>query len=221
LPTSYLATNDWQLLRVGDFDGDGKSDLFWHHTTMRYNYIWFMNSANIRESLPVTYIDNDEWQIVGVGDVDGDGKCDILWQHTSGLIYAWFMNGATLKGTAELGSVSGSGWKVAGMGDYDGNGQADVFFRNTTTGDNLVWLRVGSATNQYTLSVLDSNWKAVGYSTQYIRETETMQTTGQATMTVQEPPAAEVMRVQAPSWRTVQLAPRSSEAGQRILEARK
>ncbi len=219
LPTSYLATNDWQFLRVGDFDGDGKSDLFWHHATLYYNYIWFMNGATIRESLPVTYIGNDEWQIVGVGDVDGDGKCDILWQHTSGLIYAWFMNGATLKSTAELGSVSGAGWKVAGTGDYDGNGQADVFFRNTTTGENLVWLRVGSTTNAYTLSNLDIAWKVAGYTLQYIRDTAA--TADSATMIVQAP-RAETMRVQPPTWRTTMpLPPRAGEVRQRILEPKK
>jgi hypothetical protein len=152
-------------------------------------------------------------------DFDGDGKCDILWQHTSGLIYVWYMDGATLKSTVELGSVSGAGWKVAGMGDYDGNGQADIFFRNTTTGENLVWLRVGSTTNAYTLSNLDIAWKVAGYTLQYIRDTAA--TANQATMTVQQPPAAEVMRLQAPSWRTVQLAPKSGEAVQRILEPKK
>jgi hypothetical protein len=32
---------------VGDFDGDGRSDILWRHDATGQNLIWFMNGATL------------------------------------------------------------------------------------------------------------------------------------------------------------------------------
>ena len=63
-----------------DFDGDGKTDILWRHTTTGTVAIWLMNGA-IVSSIGVPGAIPSDWQIKGVGDFDGDAKADVLWQH--------------------------------------------------------------------------------------------------------------------------------------------
>jgi FG-GAP repeat len=69
---------DWTTVGVGDFDGDGKADILWRHTS-REVPIWFMNGTTIASVGLLGRVGTD-WTIAGVGDFNGDGKADILWQ---------------------------------------------------------------------------------------------------------------------------------------------
>ena len=40
---SRFADTRWQLVRVADFNNDGKPDLLWHHQTSGDLYVWYMN----------------------------------------------------------------------------------------------------------------------------------------------------------------------------------
>jgi len=40
-------SNDWQIHGLGDFDGDGKSDLLWRHDNGQV-YIWEMNGLQVK-----------------------------------------------------------------------------------------------------------------------------------------------------------------------------
>ncbi len=35
---------NWSIAGVGDFNGDGKSDILWRHTS-GVNYVWYMNGV--------------------------------------------------------------------------------------------------------------------------------------------------------------------------------
>ena len=67
---------------VGDFDGDGKSDILWRNSTTGQVYLWFMNGTTITSSGSVTYVSSD-WVIQGVGDYDGSGRAGILWRNST------------------------------------------------------------------------------------------------------------------------------------------
>ncbi len=85
---------NWSIAGVGDFNGDGKSDILWRHTS-GVNYVWYMNGVTLTGGDYIPTVPDMNWAIAGVGDFNGDGKPDILWRHTSGVNYVWYMNGVT------------------------------------------------------------------------------------------------------------------------------
>ena len=75
----------YQVKGIGDFDGDGISDILWQDTssgrpTSGWTLIWFMDGSTIASGEAVRLVGDPNWKVRGVGDFNGDGKADILWQ---------------------------------------------------------------------------------------------------------------------------------------------
>ena len=106
------APNVWSAVGIGDFNGDGKSDVLWRHSNGT-TAIWLMNGASaLGQGLGIVA---STWSIAEIGDYDGDGKSDVLWRDTLGDLVIWFMSGATIASTASiLGNVSTS-WTVQSL----------------------------------------------------------------------------------------------------------
>jgi hypothetical protein len=149
----------------GDFDFDGKADIFWHHYTNGQNMVWLMNGATVTSNLPSTTEPTLAWQPVGIGDFDNDGKADVFWRNMStGQTRVWFMNGAAVTTSTASNTVADLTWDVVAVGDFSGDGKADVFWRNHSTGANALWIMNGAAvsSNNSLPTVSDTNWKVAG-----------------------------------------------------------
>jgi Phosphoesterase family/FG-GAP-like repeat len=99
----------WSVAGIGDFDGDGKSDIFWRYS-LGQTAIWLMNGATVSSpawpgNIPTV------WSIVQTGDYDGNGTSDILWRDTSGNTSIWFMNGTAIASLGAVGNIS-TNWTV-------------------------------------------------------------------------------------------------------------
>ena len=109
-PNSKPATTG-TTLPIVDFDGDGKTDILWRHTTTGTVAIWLMNGT-IVSSIGVPGAIPSDWQIKGVGDFDGDAKADVLWQHpATGTVAIWIMNGTTISSIGVPGAIP-SDWQI-------------------------------------------------------------------------------------------------------------
>ncbi|MBF0458526.1 MAG: VCBS repeat-containing protein [Nitrospirae bacterium] len=98
---------------MGDFDGDGKSDILWQNSSTGAVAIWLMDNATIKSYGSAASSMDAAWQIKGVGDFNGDGKSDILWQNSStGAVVEWLMNGTSLKGASLVSSTVDSAWQI-------------------------------------------------------------------------------------------------------------
>jgi hypothetical protein len=155
----------WKVVGVGDFNGDGKSDLVFQNQATNQVAIWFMNGYLYQGGVLLPFTPPAGWTVAGVGDFNADGFPDLAFQNqTTGQIALWYMNGATYVGGTVLTTVPASGWKVVGVGDYNGDGSADLLFQNQTSNQAAVWyLTNGSFAGGDVLSLAPpSGWKIVG-----------------------------------------------------------
>jgi hypothetical protein len=64
----------------GDYDADGKSDIFWRNTITGQNFIYLMEGLNIKARKVLNYVTGSQWELRGSSDFNGDGKGDVLWR---------------------------------------------------------------------------------------------------------------------------------------------
>jgi PASTA domain len=97
--TLGIQPSSTRLGGIGDFDGDGTSEILWRQpngqlvmwrngTSLGAIYVGY--SLNHRQT-PVGL----EWEIIATTDVEGDQRADILWRHrVTGDLWTWAMFGA-------------------------------------------------------------------------------------------------------------------------------
>ena len=144
---------------IGDYNGDGRSDLFWRNGSTGANVIW--RSAISTTQQPVTAVLDPNWKVVARGDFDGNGRADVFWRNGStGANTIWL---SATSGTRQaVPTVATLSWKVAGAGDFDGDGKDDVLWRNDVSGADVLW-RSGQSTLTVTLTTVPNlSWRIVG-----------------------------------------------------------
>jgi hypothetical protein len=152
-----VPTATWSLAGVGDFKGDGQSDLLWSDTSGNYS-IWFMSGTSVQSSTSIGNLSG--WSVAGIGDFNGDGKSDIVWKDGSGDYAIWLMNGATVIASGSLGNIPAP-FSIVQTGDYDGNGTSDLLWSNTagTTSNISIWFMNGvSVSSTAFVDTVPSTW---------------------------------------------------------------
>ena len=164
----------WSVAGIGDFNGDGKSDLLWRNADGTLAD-WTMNGSQITSGQDVTFqgnaVDLDaSWSIAGIGNFNGGATSDILWRNTDGALAEWTMNGSQITSGQAI-TFQGNpvdlspSWSLAGVGDFTGNGTSDLLWRNTD-GTLAEWTMNGSqitsgqaVTFQGNPVTLDASWQ--------------------------------------------------------------
>jgi hypothetical protein len=157
-----------QIAGVGDFNGDGKTDIVFENTITGARSIMFLNGTTFLSTvslttLPTAWILERPIHYRAPIDFNGDGQSDLLWQNTStGDRLVWLMNGTAYASTALLGNIPPA-WSIAGTGDFNGDGQLDILWQNTSTGERLIWLMNGSSySSTVSLGVVSTAWSIAG-----------------------------------------------------------
>lgn len=136
----------WNLVGIGDFDGNGVPDLVWQNATTRQVVVHYYGGVNGSQYLTWNWLqeaDVSGWHVATVADFDGNGVPDLVWQNdTNGQVTVHYYGGAG--GVTDLSfnwlekSTALGSWPVVGAADFDGNGVPDLVFQNNSTNQVIV-----------------------------------------------------------------------------------
>jgi RPA family protein len=148
-------STDWQIVGIGDFNGDGRSDILWRNTDGRITD-WLGNANGGFTPNAANFLDNvsTDWKVVAIGDFNGDGHSDIMWRNVDGRITNWLGTdtGSFTDNVANAYNGVALDWQVAGIGDFNGDGRDDILWRDTD-GRITDWLSTASGGYQPNSSV--------------------------------------------------------------------
>jgi len=111
LPT--VTEPEWKVAAVGDFNADGRADIYWRNSATGECYLWSMNGTSLT-SMQRVHSAALSWNIATSGDFNGDGRADIFWRNNvTGENYLHLMDGGSILAGSEVFAVSDLDWKIA------------------------------------------------------------------------------------------------------------
>jgi FG-GAP-like repeat len=131
----------YSVAGVGDFTGDGTSDILWYDAATGDTQQWLINNGGWAGTVELGSHPGN-YQIAGVGDFTGDGVDDVLWTSNSGgqvQTDIWELNSSGQWQASDSPGSHPAGYNVAAVGDFTGNGTSDILWYNSTTGDVDEW----------------------------------------------------------------------------------
>ncbi len=137
------------ILRTGDFTGDGKADLILYNSQTGEGHIGSGNGDGTFNFQVLSW--SPGYDFVETGDLNGDGKTDVvLYNSLTGTSYAGISKG---DGTFTYVSInSGQHYTYVRLADFTGDGNADLLFYRA--GDGAAYLAVGDGTGGFTINAL-------------------------------------------------------------------
>ncbi|MSU77348.1 MAG: hypothetical protein EXS16_04540 [Gemmataceae bacterium] len=120
----------WKSVSVGDFDGDGKSDIMGFATSGAI-YMGCSTGSAFAQKLWAQWSQACSWASIQFADFNGDGKTDIVGMATGGSIWVGLSNSTTFTTSLWSQWSKATSWKSLTVADIDGDGKQDIVGLNT------------------------------------------------------------------------------------------
>jgi hypothetical protein len=135
----------YNVVGVGDFTGNGTSDILWQNSTTGDVDEWQLSNGQWSASVDLGSHPGTGWSIVGVGDFFGSGIDDIFWANSSGGevqtdIWELGSNGQWAASVTPGLGLHPAGYQVAAIGNFTGNGTDGVLWYDPTNGNVDEWV---------------------------------------------------------------------------------
>jgi hypothetical protein len=84
-------SNEWRVVGIGDFTGEGRDDILWERNSDGLITDWLgqPNGGFVSNFANATHHIGEGWRAAGIGDYNGDQRDDVLWIHSDGGITNW------------------------------------------------------------------------------------------------------------------------------------
>lgn len=140
-------------MRINDFNGDGRSDLYFHWKSLGRNYLYFSNGDGTFTTYlnPIDPADVDaNPSNMQSGDFNGDGRSDVFFHWSTmgrNILYLSNGDGSFQKYANPIGifAIDESPDNL-GVGDFNGDGRDDLYFHWKITGNNRLFFSKGDGT---------------------------------------------------------------------------
>lgn len=140
--TSEVSSCEQRCTEVSDFDGDGRSDIFWRNTATGQNTLWFMEGTTLRSG--GDFVSAAPAWTPYLADFDGNDTTDIFWRNqTTGENGLWYIQHVRIIGGGGNIPTMAPEWEPL-FGDFTGDRLADVLWRNVNTGAQQLWAGRGA-----------------------------------------------------------------------------
>jgi hypothetical protein len=134
-PTGWPVTPDALTPLVGDFNGDGRSDVLEYGPGALPDHLWLGRTDDSYDGVPISV--GGSYAPV-VADFDGDGRSDVLWYAAGSTAdFVWY--GAPHGKFGSL-SVSVGGAYTPLAGDFDGDNRTDLLWYGPGAQRDVLWL---------------------------------------------------------------------------------
>lgn len=130
-------TLNWQVVGLGDADGNGKADVIWKDARNNCLATWIMDASNINAVTQENKGLDVVWRSVGIGDLNSDQHADIVWRNeANGAVQAWLMQGGGFNEERLLleGSEEATQWQVKAVGDFRQADRDDIYCKHSENG---------------------------------------------------------------------------------------
>ncbi len=136
---TWSTSVSWTDFIVGDFNGDGLSDVAAFDPATGVWQVAMSNGTSFTTSTWASWNPADTYQNVVAGDFNGDGRTDLAaWNVTTGTWQVAISNGTSFATSTWGQGTAGATWQSVLVGDFNGDGRQDLAAFDSATGAGML-----------------------------------------------------------------------------------